>query len=144
MSEVDKKIGLGTLSLILCIIGILFSFSFGDVGCYGDTILKSIGLETGLIIEKGSRVTFLHYTPFYSLLFFIPSVIIGYKYRKNHIGALLGAVISSIIVLLLIVATFITIVHLKQLYGAVGSLSYGKFSVQLTYDYNSESEFFWN
>ncbi|CEG34345.1 hypothetical protein ACPOM7_07190 [Peribacillus castrilensis] len=33
-----KDIGLGSLSFVLCLLGILFTFEFGDKSCMGDHI----------------------------------------------------------------------------------------------------------
>lgn len=41
----NKKIGPGSLSLLFCIIGILFAVSFKNYGCLGDYILKHLGLN---------------------------------------------------------------------------------------------------
>ncbi|MBU3090762.1 hypothetical protein KPL35_01480 [Clostridium sp. CF011] len=73
MRQVNKKIGIGSISLLLYVMGILFASSFEDKVCYGDNILKFIGL---IPWSNGNSGT--HYTAFYSLLFFIPSVIVGY------------------------------------------------------------------
>lgn len=40
-----KDIGLGSLSFVLCLLGILFTFEFGDKPCMGDHILHTIGLS---------------------------------------------------------------------------------------------------
>ena len=101
MDKVKKKIGLGSISLLLCVMGILFAFSFGDKGCYGDVILKSIGIKPW---SNGSNGT--HYTIFYSSIFLIPSFIIGYKF-ENNLGAKLGKIISLIILIFIIIGTFV-------------------------------------
>ena len=61
-----RKIGIGTTSLVLFIIGSLFAFTFNKV-CIGDNILNYIGLKSW---SNGNQGT--HYTIFYSLLFYIP------------------------------------------------------------------------
>ena len=58
--KVNKKIGFGSLSLLLCVMGILFAFSFGNKGCYGDIILKCIGIKPWSNGSSG-----IHYTIFY-------------------------------------------------------------------------------
>ncbi|MDV4152651.1 hypothetical protein R0131_17625 [Clostridium sp. AL.422] len=93
----NKKIGLGSISLLLSIIGILFSFSFGDNLCYGDVILNYIGLKPW---SNGN--TGLHYTVIYSLIFFIPAFILGYKY-KNNFGAKIGKIVSLIMIIFILV-----------------------------------------
>jgi len=78
MRQFNKKIGIGSTSLLLCVLGILFSFSFGDKGCYGDLILEFLGLKAWSNGNSG-----LHLTIFYSLIFFIPFIVLGVKYKKN-------------------------------------------------------------
>lgn len=81
---IKRKLGVGSISLLLCIIGILFSFSFGDKVCYGDKILNYIGMKPWSNGNSG-----MHYTVFYSLIFFIPSFLLSYRF-KNNFGAKLG------------------------------------------------------
>lgn len=89
-----KKLAFGLVTLLLAGIGILFSFTFGDIN-YGDVILNNIGLRPW---SKGDSGT--HYTIYYSLIFFIPSVILGYKYKDN-IWAKIGRGISIIMIVLI-------------------------------------------
>jgi hypothetical protein len=96
MVKVKGKIELGCISLLLCVLGILFSFSFGSKGCLGDLILESIKLKS--IGNNG-----IHYTVFYSLIFFIPSAIIGYK-LNNNLSAKLGKTISSIVIIFILLS----------------------------------------
>lgn len=60
----NKWIGKGIISILLCILGILFSFSFGKDICLGDRVLNLIGLEAWSNGNSG-----IHYTIFYSLIF---------------------------------------------------------------------------
>lgn len=80
-----KDIGFGSLSFALCLIGLLFTIPFVDKPCIGDNILYNIGLS---ILSNGDSG--IHYTMFYSAIFFIPSFIIGYIYPDNR-GAKAGA-----------------------------------------------------
>jgi branched-subunit amino acid permease len=96
LNKVNKKIGLGSLSLLLCIIGILFAFSFGDKGAFGDVIIKFIGQKAWSNGDRG-----IHYTIYYTLIFFIPSVILGLKF-KNDSGAKLGKIISLILLIIIV------------------------------------------
>ena len=99
-----KKIGIGSISLLLFIMGYLFTFRFNNV-CIGDNILTYLGLKPWSNGNSG-----IHYTVFYSLLFFIPSLIIGYKFKDNF-GSKVGKILSAIIVIMIIVPSllFITI-----------------------------------
>ena len=92
--ETNKKLAFGFVTLLLAGIGILFAFTFGDID-YGDIILNNIGLRPW---SKGNSGT--HYTIYYSLIFFIPSVILGYKYKDNF-GAKIGMGISIVMIVLI-------------------------------------------
>lgn len=91
-----NKIGIGSLSLLLFIVGCLFSFTLNDI-CIGDNILTYSGLKAW---SNGNSGT--HYTIFYSLLFFIPSLIFGYKFKDNF-GSKVGKILSTIMVIMIIV-----------------------------------------
>ncbi|YCI75968.1 hypothetical protein M1D47_20540 [Bacillus sp. R1-10] len=98
-----KDIGLGSLSFVLCLLGILFTFEFGDKPCMGDHILHTIRLCAWSNGDSG-----IHYTMFYSAIFFIPSFIIGHIYPDNR-GAKAGKIISGILSVL-IVSALITLI----------------------------------
>jgi hypothetical protein len=100
MDKVNKKIGLGSLSLLLCIMGLLFSFSFGNKGCYGDVILEFIGIKPWSNGHSG-----IHYTIFYSLIFFVPSFLIGLKYKANY-GLKIGRNLSVVILIMIFICQF--------------------------------------
>lgn len=87
--NVHKGLGVGSLSLLLFLLGILFSVSFGNYGAIGDKVLRVIGLSPWFNGDIG-----LHYTLIYSIVFFIPAFIIGSTF-KNHFGAKLGRNLSS-------------------------------------------------
>jgi membrane-associated HD superfamily phosphohydrolase len=93
----DKKIGLGSLSLLLCIMGILFGFQFGtNRVCYGDKVLAFLGLPAWSNGSDG-----VHYGLFYSLAFFIPSIILGFKYHE-HWGTMLSRIIGVIVLIFMV------------------------------------------
>ena len=50
----------------------------------------------------------LHYTVFYSFIFYIPAFIIGQK-LKNDFGAKLGRTLSLVTIILLLLSTFFII-----------------------------------
>lgn len=91
-----KKIGIGSLSLLLFVVGCLFSFTFDNLHI-GDNILTYIGLKAW---SNGNSGT--HYTIFYSLLFFIPSLILGYKFKED-LGSKVGKILSTIMVTIIVV-----------------------------------------
>jgi len=92
MNYKGSKIGIGTVSLVLVIIGALFSFSFGKNISLGDLILNSLGLKAWSNINTG-----IHYTIFYSLVFYILALIISYKF-KGDTGSKLGRIISIVFI----------------------------------------------
>lgn len=91
-----KKIGIGSLSLLLFVVGCLFSFTFYNL-TIGDNILTYIGLKAW---SNGNSGT--HYTIFYSLLFFIPSLILGYKFKEDF-GSKVCKILSTIMVTIIVV-----------------------------------------
>lgn len=89
-----KKVGIGSISLLLFIWGLLFSISFGEYGVLGDHTLRSMGLSPWSNGDTG-----LHYTIFYSLIFYVAAFIVGYKFKKNW-GAKAGRFLSIIVIVL--------------------------------------------
>lgn len=100
LMKLQKKIGVGSISILLFIIGILFVLTFKNGVCYGDTILNYLGLRAWSNGTQGQ-----HYTIFYSFVFFIPSIVIGYKFKDN-IGSTLGKILSSIVLVIITLAIF--------------------------------------
>lgn len=81
--------------MLLFVFGILFSFSFGKYGAIGDAILRFRGLNPWTNGDTG-----LHYTLIYSIVFFIPALIIGHTF-KNDFGAKVGKKLSLVAVVFL-------------------------------------------
>lgn len=105
MKKEYKKIGLGSISLLLFICGVVLSISFGNREAYGDNILRFLGLN-----PWSNDSTGLHYTIFYSLIFYIPAFILGYKFN-NDLGAKLGKILSlTLIIFILLVTLFLVAV----------------------------------
>jgi len=100
LDQISKKIGLGSLSLLLSILGILFVFSFGQRYCFGDILLNFLGLKAW---SNGSHG--FHITIFYTLIFFIPSFALGHKFNTD-----LGAVKISLIACIIIALLFLLLV----------------------------------
>ncbi|MDQ0494747.1 hypothetical protein [Paenibacillus brasilensis] len=94
----EKKIGWGTLSLLLALLGMAVSFEFGNY-ILGDQLLSFLGLPAWSNVDN----TRFHYTFFLSSIFFAPSLIIGYK-NPNEFGAFIGKWISSIYLFLIIIS----------------------------------------
>lgn len=93
MIKIDKKIGFGSFSLLLWMIGILFSISFGNQATIGDKIVEAIGLRAWSNTDTG-----IHYTMFYSLIFFVPSLVLAYQYKEN-VGAKIGGRLSLLMII---------------------------------------------
>lgn len=75
LEKTNKKIGVGSLSLLLSVMGILF--------CIPN--IRNV----------------IHYTMIYSLIFFISSLIVSHKFKEN-LGAYLGEKVSLIMLLLVV------------------------------------------
>ena len=91
MKQDYKKIGLGSISLLLCIFGVLFFI-------FGDSIVRLLGLDPWSNDNEG-----LHYTAYYSLIIFIPALIIGYKFN-NDFGAKSGRTLSLIAIIFILLS----------------------------------------
>ncbi|MGG1642093.1 hypothetical protein ACIFQM_12550 [Paenibacillus sp. NRS-1782] len=85
----EKKVGWGSLSLLLSLLGMLVSFEFGNY-ILGDQLLSLLGLPAW---SNPVDNTGFHYTLFLSIIFFIPSLIIGFKNPKEF-GAEMGKLVS--------------------------------------------------
>ena len=72
----NKKIGIGSLSLLLVIIAFVWAFNIFGV-CVGDHILATLNIPTW---SNMANATGTHYTIFYSFIFLIPALILSIKY----------------------------------------------------------------
>ena len=75
----NKKIGIGSLSLLLVIIAFVCAFNIFGV-CVGDHILATLNIPTW---SNMANATGTHYTIFYSFIFLIPALILSIKYKDN-------------------------------------------------------------
>lgn len=82
----SKKLGIGSISLVLSILGGMFSFTAWDSKYLGEHILTAI------------NISFPY--PLISLVILFISFFIGYRY-KNHYFAKSGRVISEIFISLI-------------------------------------------
>jgi len=96
MNKPYSKLGIGTLSIPLTLFGVLFGFKIGDF-CLGDNILNFFGLSSWSNGTNG-----IHYTVFYSLIFFVAAFLVAIKWKADY-GAILGrkAALSLLGVLLI-------------------------------------------
>jgi hypothetical protein len=99
-----KKIGWGSLSLLLALLGMAVSFEFGNY-IFGDQLLSFLGLPAWSNVDN----TGFHYTFLLSIIFFAPSLIIGYK-NPNEFGALVGKWVSSIYLFLIFISLLFFII----------------------------------
>ncbi len=97
-----RRIGLGTISLLLIILGILWSISLGGFRgvCLGDNVLGYLGLKAWSNGTDG-----IHLTVYYSLIFYISAFIVAVK-NKNDLGARVGKTVSLIIGAVLVFTVF--------------------------------------
>lgn len=77
MAVKRKRLGIGSLAFVLMALGVLIAFTFKG-RCIGDAVLDAVGLRAW---SEGSRG--VHYTVFYSLIFFVPSVAIASVHREH-------------------------------------------------------------
>ncbi|MBA4687748.1 MAG: hypothetical protein H2184_11390 [Candidatus Galacturonibacter soehngenii] len=89
-----KKLGKGSMSFVLFVLAVIWSVNIKRQFCLGDSILNTLGLPAWSNGNSGS-----HYTIIYSLLFLIPSIIVGYKF-PNDLFAKTAKVASMILALI--------------------------------------------
>ena len=100
-----KKIGFGTVSFLLVIFAIIWSFTVGLNGfCLGDIILSFLGMPAW---SNGNSGT--HYTIFYSLIFLLPAVSNSFKYESD-LFARIAKWISTIFSLVLLVGLIFMVI----------------------------------
>ncbi len=89
----NKKIGLGSISLLLVIIAFIWAFEILGV-CVGDHILATLNIPTwsNNVGKSGT-----HYTIYYAFIFLIPALILSIKYKDN-LFAKLGKCLSIIFI----------------------------------------------
>lgn len=99
----SKKMGLGSLALVLSIIAIVWSCSMPWLGncCPGDIILKYIGIP-----RWSNGVSGTHYTVFYSFVFWIPAFVLGI-WKRNDLFAVAGKWIAGFFIVMLGIIFFI-------------------------------------
>jgi hypothetical protein len=83
-----KKIGFGSLSLILFILGIAFSLQIDNREAFGNMLLRKVGIPSWSNGTQG-----FNYAVLYTLLFLMIAWILGKKFN-NHYGATWGKKLS--------------------------------------------------
>ena len=84
-----KKIGIGSISLLLVIIAFFWAFEIMGL-CLGDSILTTLNIPTW---SNSANASGTHYTVFYTFIFLIPALVLSIKYKENKF-ALAGKVLS--------------------------------------------------
>lgn len=95
-----NKLGLGSLSLFLCIFSFIFSFIRIDGISLGDTILSFLGLSISPV--------------FISLIIFFISTFLGYRY-KNDLLAKIGIKASMILCIYSIFILILSMLYLNNI-----------------------------
>ncbi|WP_195266916.1 hypothetical protein [Clostridium sp. 1001275B_160808_H3] len=93
-----KRVGIGTISLILSIFGIAFSFTYLGSNSIGEEILHAIGVSFPTMIV--------------SIILFLISIVIGRKFKNNfgsNLGVGLAICFTVLIVTLSINSAFFSI-----------------------------------
>lgn len=91
-----KSIGIGSLSFIIFIIAIIFSFNTKNRSAIGDQIFMSLGLKAWSNGTNG-----FHYTILGTIILLMVAWLIGNRY-KNHLGAVLARKLSMWLGLILV------------------------------------------
>lgn len=100
----DRKIGKGSISLLLVIIAFLWAFEIYGF-CLGDSILATLNIPTW---SNGANASGTHYTVFYTFIFLIPALILSIKYKDDKF-AKVGMWLSMLLTGLLILGMFFMI-----------------------------------
>lgn len=109
----QKKIGLGSISLLLVIVAVLWSYNISGY-CLGDQILHTLNLpawsneaatpeRTLSIVPFGHEARGVHYTVFYALILLVPAFLLAIK-NKEDLFAKVGKWFSLVLTLLLLIS----------------------------------------
>lgn len=98
----SRKFGIGSLSLVLVLLAILWSCNIPFLGgkCLGDQVLSSLGLPSW-----SNDTTGIHYTVFYGLLLLVPAFILSIK-NPSDLFAAAGKWVSGIMIVFFIISFF--------------------------------------
>ena len=108
-----KKLGLGSITLLLVIVAVLWSYNISGY-CLGDQVLHALNLsawsneaatpdQTLSIVPFGHQAQGVHYTVFYALILLVPAFLLAIK-NKDHLFAKVGKWTSLILTLLLLIS----------------------------------------
>lgn len=110
-----KRVGVGSISLLLVIIALVWSYSiFGF--CLGDKVLSVLHLPVWSNGNEQIKNTFsivplkgnsIHYTAYYSLILLVPALAIK---NKEHLFADIGKWLAVIFIVLLIISPLLVMI----------------------------------
>ena len=105
-----RKLGIGSLSLVLVIIAIFWCCNISILNnfCLGDYILNMFDIP---IWSNGT--TGIHYTIFYSYIFLIPAIFLGIKYKED-LFATAGKTISIILGIIILLGSLFMVGRPKE------------------------------
>ena len=78
---VQKPWGAGSLSVPLCLLGVLFSCNLPGGFCLGDAIFSLAGLSAWSAGSSG-----LHYPPYAAILLFVPAAVLGWRFSGHRLA----------------------------------------------------------
>lgn len=81
MDMENKKLGIGSVSLLLVIIAFLWAFEIMGF-CLGDSILATLNIPTW---SNSANASGTHYTVFYTFIFLISSLVLAIKYKLIYL-----------------------------------------------------------
>lgn len=93
----NKKIGIGSISLLLVIIAFFWAYEIYGF-CLGDSVLATFGIPTW---SNSANASGTHYTVFYTFIFLIPALILSLKYKEDKF-AKAGKVLSILFIAILV------------------------------------------
>jgi len=99
MKIFKRKLGVGSISILLVLLGLAWSINFPGGFCVGDWVLKVLGLKAWSWGIVGTHLTVL-----YSLVFFVAAYLVGYR-NKNDLGAKTGRMASLVISAFIAIST---------------------------------------
>ena len=97
-----KKIGVGSIPLLLAIIAMFWSFNINGF-CLGDYILSLLNIPAWSDGSEG-----IHYTAFSALLLLVPALLISLKFKDDLLSKI-GKWLSIILIAMILLSIFFTI-----------------------------------
>lgn len=102
-----KKIGVGSISLLLVVIAVLWSFNINGF-CFGDYVLSLLNIPAWSDGTEG-----IHYTAFSALILLIPALLISLKF-KDSLFSKIGKWLSIILIIMILLWMIFVISNFKN------------------------------